>query len=75
MDRNSLQYALRALALTVGCFAVLTVSGCVLAVGNRGLDGTLGRQLSDLKEAHDRGALSETEYGRERKRLLDKAAE
>jgi hypothetical protein len=54
-----------------------SLSGCVIAMGNR--DGwptkvsppTLGQQLSDLKKARDLGALSEDEYQAEKKRLLE----
>jgi hypothetical protein len=56
-------------------FAVLLVagavllSGCVIALGNRGDGGsgigrkiTLGQELSDLKKARDNGAITPAEY-------------
>lgn len=60
------------------------LTGCVVALGNRGMEDTrpnklagpsspptLGKQLSDLKQARDSGALTEEEYQTAKKRLLD----
>ena len=58
-------------------FLAFTLSGCVIAMGNRDLGqprnnpATLGQQLSDLKKARDAGALSEDEYQAQRKKLLE----
>lgn len=35
------------------------------------VDVTIGQQLIELKEAHDAGALSDKEYDRQRKSLID----
>jgi hypothetical protein len=35
------------------------------------VDVTIGQQLIELKEAHDVGALSDKEYDRQRKKLID----
>jgi hypothetical protein len=54
--------------------ALLFLSGCVAAIGNRGLDrstGTLGQQLIDLQKAKEAGAMTEAEYQTQRARLLD----
>ena len=37
------------------------------------MDVTLGRQLIELKQAHDAGALSTEEYASQKKALLDRA--
>jgi len=53
--------------------ATLASTGCVAAIGNRDAQrghGTLGQQLIDLKKAHDFGAMSESEYQKEKARLL-----
>jgi hypothetical protein len=50
---------------------LLTLSGCVAAIGNRPPPmATVGQQLIDLKKARDEGALSETEYVAQRAKLL-----
>ena len=49
-------------------------SGCVIAFGNRVPDdrkATLGKQLTDLKQARDSGALTEEEYQTAKKRLIE----
>jgi Short C-terminal domain len=54
--------------------AMLFLSGCVAAIGNRGTDrstGTLGQQLIDLQKAKDAGAITETEYQTQKARLLE----
>lgn len=35
------------------------------------LDVTIGKQLIDLKEAHDKGALNKSEYDDQRRRLIN----
>ncbi len=55
--------------------AILLLSGCVAAIGNR--DGrhssgaTLGQQLVDLQKAKESGALTEAEYQSEKARILN----
>jgi len=59
-------------ALTVVCASLW--SGCVVAFGNRvPPDGkpTLGKQLTDLKQARDSGAITEEEYQTAKKRLVE----
>jgi hypothetical protein len=64
------------MALILGTLAA-TLSGCVVALGNRDLGqpasrkATLGQELTDLKKARDTGAISEDEYQATKKRLLD----
>ena len=60
------------LALALGCVAMF--SGCVVALGNRDTGTarpTLGKQLTDLKQARDSGAINEEEYQAARKRLVE----
>ncbi len=61
-------------AASISLSAVLLLSGCVAAIGNRGTDrstGTLGQQLIDLQKAKDAGAISEAEYETQKARLLE----
>lgn len=55
--------------------AMLGLSGCVAAIGNRDAQdsssGTLGQQLIDLQKAKDAGAITEAEYQAQKTRLLD----
>ena len=54
--------------------AMLFLSGCVAAIGNRGTDrstGTLGQQLIDLQKAKEAGAMTDAEYQTQKARLLD----
>ena len=54
--------------------AMLCLSGCVAAIGNRDAhhgNGTLGQQLIDLQKAKEAGAISEAEYQNQKARLLD----
>lgn len=51
--------------ITVACCALASafaLSGCVFAVGNKVPEPTTGRQLTDLKEAKQKGAITEKEY-------------
>ena len=52
---------------------LLTLSGCVAAIGNRqppASSATLGQQLIDLKKARDEGVLTEAEYAVQRAKFL-----
>ena len=54
--------------------ALLGLSGCVAAIGNRDAhagSGTLGQQLIDLQKAKEAGAITEAEYQTQRARMLD----
>lgn len=55
--------------------SMLTLSGC-LFIGGGGktvtTNPTMGQQLQELKEARDRGAISEDEYQKAKQRMLDK---
>ena len=55
--------------------ASVLLSGCVVALGNKVPEqdrkATLGKRLSDLKQARDSNALTEEEYQAAKKRLLD----
>jgi hypothetical protein len=62
--------------VALACAGML--SGCVVALGNKVPENqkdakghpTLGRQLTDLKQARDSGAINEEEYQTAKKRLL-----
>lgn len=45
--------------------------GCSSKPAGPRVDVTIGQQLIELKEAHDSGALTDKEYERQRKRLID----
>jgi len=55
--------------------AALMLNGCVIALGVPDKEvktrPTLGKQLSDLKQARDSGALTEEEYQTAKKRLVE----
>ena len=54
--------------------AMVFLSGCVAAIGNRGTERngntTLGQQLIDLQKAKEAGAMTEAEYQAEKAKLL-----
>jgi hypothetical protein len=61
--------------LVAGLFVLGALSGC----GGGGADvksdistTTTGQELMDLKKAYESGAISESEYERERKKILNK---
>jgi hypothetical protein len=60
--------------IAAGALAALLISGCG---GNEVIQPTvnvsLGQQLIDLKKARDSNALSERDYEREKKKLIDDA--
>jgi hypothetical protein len=62
-----------AFGMALVCATLL--SGCVVALGNRDLPSdhkaTLGKQLTDLKQARESGAITEDEYQTAKKRLLE----
>ena len=55
--------------------AMLCLSGCVAAIGNRDAQrlgsATLGQQLIDLQKAKEAGAITEAEYQTQKARLLE----
>ena len=59
--------------MAMACTTFLT--GCVVALGNRvppqDHKATLGKQLTDLKQARESGALTEEEYQTAKKRLIE----
>jgi PBP1b-binding outer membrane lipoprotein LpoB len=58
------------LALT----AVIFLSGCVAAIGNRGTNpsnATLGQQLIDLQKAKESGAITDAEYQTQKAKLIE----
>ena len=60
--------------ISLALCAVVFLSGCVAAIGNRGTkpsDATLGQQLIDLQKAKDAGAMTEAEYQVQKAKLLD----
>jgi hypothetical protein len=63
-------------SLVAATSLLLSLNGCVLALGNRvppptSSAPTLGKQLTDLKQARDSGAISDEEYQTARKRLVE----
>lgn len=57
--------------------AVVFLSGCVAAIGNRGpspSNATLGQQLIDLQKAKEAGAITEAEYQSQKAKLLSSKA-
>jgi hypothetical protein len=59
---------------SIALSAMLLLTGCVAAIGNRGTDrsgSTLGQQLIDLQKAKDSGAMTEAEYQTQKAKLLD----
>ena len=58
----------------VALSALLCLTGCVAAIGNRDAQlsgGTLGQQLIDLQKAKEAGAITELEYQTQKARLLE----
>lgn len=52
--------------------AVAALGGCVAVGGSRSLNQpTIGRELIDLKAAHEAGAIDAAEYAAAKQRLLD----
>ena len=57
--------------------SAILLSGCVIALGNRGnlsggsAGGTLGQQMLDLQKARNAGALSQEEYQAQKDKVLD----
>lgn len=68
----------RIVMAAVGAMTVSSLlSGCVVALGNRvphedrKSNPTLGKQLTDLKQARESGAINEDEYQSAKKRLIE----
>jgi len=60
--------------ISLALCAVVFLSGCVAAIGNRGTnpsDATLGQQLIDLQKAKEAGAMTDAEYQVQKAKLLD----
>jgi hypothetical protein len=59
--------------LGIGIACAVVFNGCVVAFGNRVPETkvTLGKQLTDLKQARDSGAITEEEYQTAKKRLVE----
>ena len=59
--------------ISLALSAMLFLSGCIAAIGNREphrSTGTLGQQLIDLKTAKDANAITDAEYEAQKARLL-----
>ena len=70
--RNPVSSIATCLALLL---AIATLSGCVVAAGNKTAPGsgqTLGQELIDLKKAHAAGVINETEYQQKRQAIMDR---
>lgn len=61
---------LRILAVAGVVSATLAATGCVAGNTTRVEGPTLGRQLIELKDAYDQGAMSKAEYEEQRARML-----
>ncbi len=63
------------LAVVCAALASTTLTGCIVAFGNRvpPAEGkaTLGKQLTDLKQARESGAITDEEYQAAKKRLVE----
>lgn len=60
--------------LLTAALTIPLLTGCVIAFGNRVPDdrkATLGKQITDLKQARDSGALTEEEYQTAKQRLIE----
>ena len=60
--------------ISLALCAIVFLSGCVAAIGNRGTnpsDATLGQQLIDLQKAKDAGAMTDAEYQVQKAKLLE----
>lgn len=61
--------------MSLSALSALLLDGCVFAVGVPDSElrtkPTLGRQSSDLKRAHDSGAITDEEYQAAKKRLIE----
>lgn len=58
---------------SVALSAMLFLSGCVAAIGNRDTQrggGTMGQQLVDLQKAKDVGAITDVEFQTQKAKLL-----
>lgn len=61
--------------------ATMLLTGCVAAIGNRGMERptasgtTLGQELLDLQKARDAGAITEAQYEVQKARLLGEEQE
>jgi hypothetical protein len=53
--------------------AALLAGGCASDAPMTTTNVSLGQQLIDLKDAHDKGALSDKEYKKARENLIDNA--
>jgi hypothetical protein len=65
---------LRNIALPLGTILVLALGGCGGGDADTQIHNTTvskGQALIDIKKAYDTGALSQSEYDRERRRILD----
>lgn len=62
---------------TCAALALAAVAGCGWSVGSSSQEQvqrpTVGQQLIDLKKARDTGAITETEYAKKRKDVIDAA--
>jgi len=63
------------LSIALAAMLSMLLNGCVVALGNKvppeDRRATLGKQLTDLKQARDSGAINEEEYQTAKKQLLD----
>ena len=65
---------LRNIAIPLGTILVLALGGCGGGGSETQIQNTTvskGQALIDIKKAYDSGAISQAEYDRERKRILD----
>lgn len=71
---------IKTMNLAIALTAVTLFSGCAGAAFNRvsvtaNRHITIGQELMDLKEAHEKGIISDTEYMETKKQILNFAAQ
>ena len=70
----------KTVTITMALTAIILLSGCAGAAFNRvcvtaNRHVTIGQELIDLKKAHEKGIISDTEYMQTKKQILDFTAQ
>jgi hypothetical protein len=68
---------MKSIARACAALILIAVAGCGWSLGSSSHEQvqkpTVGQQLIDLKKARDLGAITDTEYAKKRKELIDTA--
>ena len=67
--RKPMRIAGSVVSAALAVWAMTLLPACGGSSGQRG-DATIGKQLSTLREAYDKGVITREEYERERKRIV-----